>query len=120
MWTLFRNGGFPMFFIVGFGLVALGAAARYAIAGKRHPLGFILGMMGATLFATLSGTTADVGAVFYAVGEKWSANGPYSRTDIVFEGLAEVMSAGIFGFTLLALASLLIAVGQYRIAKSES
>src|ERR1700678_2215813 len=43
MLTLFREGGFSMFFIVGFGLVALGWAGWHAATGKKRPLGFVRG-----------------------------------------------------------------------------
>src|SRR5207249_1717062 len=64
MLDLMRNGGFPMWIILLFGLLALGSAARYALRPDAQRVGFIKAMGRATLFATLAGTAADLGAVF--------------------------------------------------------
>jgi hypothetical protein len=119
MMTLMRNGGFPMWFIVAFGLVALGGAIRYAFRPDDARLGFVKYMAGATLFSTLTGFLADLAAVFaFFAGRRGEP-----ALDVVKEtqwpvqlmaGLAESTSPGIIGFTLLSLTALLCAVGQSR------
>ena len=41
------------------------------------------------------------------------------RTQLLLEGLGESMAPGVLGFSLLALTSLLLAVGASRVAKAE-
>jgi hypothetical protein len=128
MLVLFRDGGFSMYFILGFGFVSLGWAAWYAIKGKRKALGFVYAMMAATLFSIGSGTMVDLGMVFKTlsgsdeVGERRQAiaQDTEHRTEILLEGLGECMAPGVMGFSLLALTSLLLAAGAARIAREET
>jgi hypothetical protein len=118
MLKLIRDGGAPVLFVIAFGLVALVSAARFAIGGKPRPLGFLYGMMATTAFAILSGICADFGTTFFAVvSPEGVAMGP-QRYDMLIEGVGESMSAGILGFSLLALSALLIAVGKHRADRS--
>jgi hypothetical protein len=119
MLTLFREGGYSMFFILGFGFVALAAAAAYAARGKKASLRFILAMMATTMFATVQGICSDFGATFHAVSGPLGDADPTQRLRILSEGLGESMAPGIMGFALLALAALLLAVGGGRVAKLE-
>jgi len=119
MLTLFREGGYPMFFILGFGFVALVWAAAYAARGKKASLRFVLGMMAATAFATVSGVCADLGATFHAVAGGMGDAEPARRFVILIEGAGESMAPGIMGFSLLGIAALLLAVGGARVAKLE-
>jgi hypothetical protein len=122
MLTIFRDGGFSMFFILGFGFVALGWAARYAIRGKKRPLGFVVGMMAATLFATASGICSDLGTTFKTLAGSEDMDARHQeigrdtahRVDNLLEGAGESMAPGIMGFSLLALTSFLLAVGAAR------
>ncbi len=121
MIRLFILGGWPMFIVVGFGLVALVAAALYAIRGKRQPLGFVYGMMGATFFAVLCGFAADLGAVFFALSSDKMSDVPAEQAHrILLEGFGESMSPGIMGFTMLSLTAFLVAVGSHRAARREA
>lgn len=119
MWTLIRNGGIPMVFILVFGLIALATAIRYAKKPTAVLLGFAREMATATLYATWVGLFADLGAVFYkgpAIAEASHEN----LTLVLIQGLAESMSPAIMGFTLLALTSLFVAVGTRRSHPMES
>jgi hypothetical protein len=127
MLVMFRDGGFPMYFILGFGLVSLGWAAVYAAQGKRKALGFVHSMMAATFFVILSAVMVDMGMVFKTlagsddVGEARHAMAAdvAHRTEILLEGLGESMAPGVMGFSLLGLTALLLAVGASRVAKAE-
>ena len=113
MWTLFRLGGWPMFFVVAFGVTALLTSFIYAIVPNERNEGFIKWMSRATLFSILTGTCADFAAVGNAV-----ANGKFAPSDrllIICEGFAESMSPGIMGFSFLALIALMSAVGKRRL-----
>jgi hypothetical protein len=128
MLVLFRDGGFSMFFILGFGFVSLGWGAVYAARGKKKALGFVYAMMAATLFATGSGVMSDMGMVFKTlagsddVGEarQAMARDVTHRTDMLLEGLGESMAPGIMGLSFLALTSLLLAVGAARVGRDET
>jgi hypothetical protein len=127
MYTLFREGGFSMFFVLGFGFVSLGWAAWYAAQGKAKALGFVRAMMLATLFATGSGVTSDLGMVFKTlsgssdVDERHQAlaRDKEHRVDLLLEGLGESMAPAIMGLSLLALTALLLAVGAARVGREE-
>jgi hypothetical protein len=110
---MFRDGGFPMFFILGFGLVALAVAGWYASRPAEKHEGFLKGMSAATFFSVLVGLVTDLATVFKFVASK--ETDPQQRTRIVFEGLAESMSPGIMGFAILSLVALLYAVGKRRL-----
>jgi hypothetical protein len=121
MLTMFRDGGYSMFFVVGFGLTALLWAAWYAIRGKKRPLGFVVAMMVATFFAITSGICADLGMMGKTLagaeeepGRQAMAADKEHRVDYLLEGFAESMAPGIMGFSLLSLTALLLAVGQSR------
>jgi len=116
MYTLIREGGYSMFWVLGFGFVALGWAALYAARGKQRPLGFVVAMMAATLFATASGICSDLGTTWKTVagmGDK------VNHADMALEGEGESMAPGVMGFSLLGLSALLLAVGKARVAREE-
>jgi len=118
MWTLIRNGGvIPMSFILVFGLLALGAAFYFAVRPQKESLGFISSMSRATLFGTLAATAADVGTTLNVVSQLWEGpNGaPVNAAHVLIEGFAESTSPCILGFTVLALVSMLTAVGRRRL-----
>ncbi len=114
MMTLFRNGGFPMFFILAFGFIALAAAGWYAYRPNARSFGFIASMGAATLFATLMGTAADLGTVAFAVASMINHGMKDDWHAVIIEGFAESMSPGIMGFALLAMIAMVTAVGRAR------
>lgn len=121
MWNFLRAGGLvPMAFILIFGFVGLAAGFFFAVRADKRTLGFVKGMMAATLFATLAASCADVGATLYACERTFSA--AESEADaipramhLVAEGFAESTSPGIMGFSFLALTAMLGAVGRRRL-----
>jgi hypothetical protein len=118
MLELFKWGGFPMYFVTGFGLIALGAAALFAATADRRRLGFVIGMSVATLFSTLNAIVADLCTVGHHINIGWNeyiadgGNAVIAR--IASQGFAESLSPGIFGFTLLSLTWLVASVGLRR------
>lgn len=118
MWTLIRNGGvIPMLFILVFGLLSLGASFYFAVKPQKQSLGFIQSMSHATLFGTLAATAASMGATLYAASHAWESpeGGAGQAAHMIVEGFAESTSAGILGFSFLALAAMLTAVGRRRL-----
>lgn len=121
MWTLIRNGGAPMLFLLLTGLAGLAAAFHFALRSRRQSLGFIRGMAMATLFGTLAATCADVGATLYAAEKLFDVGEPTTKVaHLIVEGLAESTSPGIVGFALLALIWMLVAVGRRRLDEREA
>lgn len=118
MWTLIRNGGvIPMMFILLSGLLAVGASFYFAVRPQHRSLGFIKSMAGATLFGTLAATAAAIGATLYAASHAWERGdgGPLQSAQILVQGFAESTSAGILGFSFLAVTAMLTAVGRRRL-----
>jgi hypothetical protein len=113
MMTLIREGGFPMWFVLAFGLGAVGKAAWYASSPKRGSLALTVALGLTTVFATLVCITADLAAVGHHLNEHWDDyKEPIAR--IVAQGIAESMSGGIVGFALVAMTSLLAGIGAWR------
>jgi hypothetical protein len=113
MLTLIRNGGFPMFFILAFGMVALLSSAWYAYRPNARSLAFAEWMGRTTLFATLLGLASDLGEVFSHVSRAIEQSAATWPRDLV-EGCAESMSPPIMGFAFLAMTALLTSVGRAR------
>lgn len=113
MLTMFRNGGFPMWFILVFGLLTLGTAFVYALRPAREREGFVKWMCVATVASVGSGTAADFAAVArYVASHPMDGN---RLAVIVVEGLGECTSPAILGFSLLSLTALMMAVGRRRL-----
>jgi hypothetical protein len=111
--TLFRNGGWSMFFVVAFGFVALGAAAYFAARPSARHEGFLDWMSRALLWSILTGICSDVATTFDFTSSDNIASDQRGR--IVLEGLAESLSPGIVGFAFLGVVALLAAVGRRRL-----
>lgn len=123
MWTLIRNGGVvPMLAILVFGLLTLGASFYFALRPQKRSLGFIESMGRATLFGTLAATAAAVGATLYAVSRAWDEpdGGAAAAAHMLVQGLAESTSPMILGFSFLAVAAMLTAVGRRRLDESST
>jgi hypothetical protein len=113
MMTLFRNGGWSMYWVVAFGFVALGAAGHYAARPTAKHEGFLSWMSRAVLWSIFTGICSDAATVFeYTAGDIPPGD---ARARIVLEGLAESLSPGIVGFAFLAVVALLAAVGRRRL-----
>jgi len=112
LYTLFREGGWSMFMVVGLGLVALATAAFYAARPDAKHEGFLKWMSRAVLWSILAGMCSDLATVFHATNGIEDTN---LRTQITMVGAAESLSPGIMGFVLLSLVAMLTAVGRRRL-----
>jgi hypothetical protein len=108
------EGGFPMFFLLAFGVAALISAARYARFPGRRRLRLTLALALATGFTTLTATCADISAVGHHAHTYLRAHPETTMTEVLLQGLAESMSPGILGFTLLSLVALIASLGIQR------
>jgi hypothetical protein len=110
-----REGGWGMWPILLLGVVAVGAAGRYAARPERNTLGFVAALW-LTLAATVAhATLTDVAAVFhYFQDEARSPNEQFARLLVV--GLKESTRPFALGGVFLTLVPLLVAVGISRSA----
>jgi len=113
MLTLIREGGFPMFVILALGLGALGAALRSVTSPSEGRLRLARQLARATLYSTLVGLAAALGAVFHQAPD-YAQRNHLDLYQTVLMGLGESMSPAIMGFAILALVALFTAVGEQR------
>jgi len=114
MATLIREGGFPVFFLLAFGLFAMLFAVRFAMAPSQRAFRTCLALCAATLLTSLNGMLAAFSAVGHQVPDYVKHHPETTLTEAVLLGFAESMSPGILGFTVLSLISLVLALGVYR------
>jgi hypothetical protein len=114
MATLMREGGFPMFFLLAFGLAALALAVRFAVAPSQRALKTALALSAATTFTAITGICAAFAAVGRQAPDYLKRHPESSLAEVVLLGIGESMSPGILGFTMLSLVALIVALGVYR------
>lgn len=114
MIEFFREGGFGMWPILFIGLVLLGASGQFAYKPDTRRLGFLGALSLSVVLSTLMATWTDLGAVFYHVANDERFRDAPDRGAIILQGLAESTRPGAFGFSILAIASLLVAAGMSR------
>jgi hypothetical protein len=107
--AFFLAGGFPMVFVIVFGLVALASAVRFALAPAPGRVGPIVAYGIAVLLVSTAGALVDAGVVLRVV-----AQAEDSQVPILLVGLSESLSPPILGFSLVAVVALVTAVGLRR------
>ena len=112
--TLVREGGFPVFFLLAFGLTAMAFAVRFASAPSRRIFRTTLALCAATLLTSINGIFAAFSAVGHQAPEYLKRHPDHSLAEVVLLGFGESMSPGILGFTILSLTALILAVGLWR------
>ena len=114
MVTLFREGGFPMWFLLVFGALSLISGARFALQPKASRLRLAVALSVATLFTVLTAIGADLAAVGHQASEYLAQHPEQTLATVLLQGFAESMSPAILGFTVLTLVALFVALGCYR------
>lgn len=114
MMTLFREGGFPMWFLLGFGALLLVSGARFALRPDAARLRLALALGGATLFTMLTALTADLATAGHQAPSYLAHHPEQTLATVLLQGVAESLSPVILGSTLLTLAALFIALGFHR------
>ncbi|EYF07101.1 hypothetical protein [Chondromyces apiculatus] len=113
MIQFFNEGGWAMWPILVFGMLTIGAAARFAQSPERAHLRFI-GTAGVlTAVTTFHATWLCIGSVMAYVSDLEGA-APARVSQILFAGLKESTSPGALGGALLVMACLLVAFGTLR------
>lgn len=118
MMDFMRAGGYSMWVVLLFGGITTAVAVMFALKPSEGRLGFIRGMSTATVFATLSGVAADIGATFRTTArhEEW-----HQFPDIVIApmvGISESMAPAILGFSMLGIVWFVVAIGLRRLAST--
>jgi hypothetical protein len=114
MATLVREGGFPVFFLLAFGLLAMAFAVRFATAPSQRMFRTTLALGAATLLTSINGIFAALSAVGHHAPEYLKRHPESSLSEVVLLGFGESMAPGILGFTILSLIALILALGVYR------
>ena len=113
MLTLFREGGFPMFVILALGLGAIGVGVRAMLSPTEQRLVLAKHLERATLYSTLVGLAAALGAVFHHAPRIAEENAVDLHA-VLLQGLGESMSPMIMGLTILSIVAVLRAVAERR------
>jgi hypothetical protein len=114
MIDLFREGGFPMGWLLAFGLTTLAFAARFAWIPVRRMLRMTFVLAGATACATLTAVCADLAAVGHHAPAYWAEHSDMTFAQVLLQGAAESLSPAILGFTMLSLSGVILALGFQR------
>lgn len=114
MATLVREGGFPVFFLLAFGLIAMAFAVRFATAPSQRVFRTTLVLCAATVLTSFNGMFAAFAMVGHHAPDYVKQHPGTSLSEVVLLGFAESMAPGILGFTLLSLIALILALGVWR------
>ena len=114
MIEFFKMGGFPMWFVLAFGSLTLAAAVSFARRPAERYIGMIRGMSIATVFIVLSAIASGLVMVATSVPltPKW-ANDPKVAL-IILTGIGESLTPAVLGFSFLAMAWFVTALGVRR------
>jgi hypothetical protein len=107
----FRLGGWPMWFVLLFGVLAVGAAARFALRGEHQLAPFVRWMTLTMLTSSLFGFLTGMMNVLEYVRVRAA---PAERQMTLVEGTAEALNVPTFGLLFAVLVCLLLAVGYRR------
>ena len=118
MIELFKEGGFPMWFILALGFTALATAFWYAMRPDDKHLGFLEWISRAILWTSVGGVLIDFSTVAHAVSAM--EIGAEQRWRIVLDGFGESMAPGIMGFAFLAIVAVLTAVGKRKLDAAKA
>lgn len=117
MIAIFRDGGWGMWAILFVGILLIVDAARFAYKPDPQRLGFLRILALSTVSASVCTTLMDVGKVFGVLArEEKVPDGQIVR--ILFEGMKECLSPGMFGAAILTITALLVAAGMLRRARA--
>ena len=103
-----------MWFLLAFGLSTLVSAVRFAARPESSRLRVVGALGVATLFTTLTAISAALAEVGHHVPDYVARHPGLSLGDALLQGAAESMAPAIFGFTVLSLAALVVALGFHR------
>jgi hypothetical protein len=109
MLNAIREGGWPMFIVLGVGVASLTAAYRYSRDGRKDLLGVTIGLAAATLMAALFGTIAG-----FMHSVEYIRELPGDDKWMVAVGLKESLNNLALGTLIAFCDALLVTRGQWR------
>src|SRR3954453_18421119 len=92
MMALFREGGFPMWFLLAFGGLLLISGARFALRPDAARLRVTLALGAATGVKTLTAIRADLATVGHQVPEYLARHPELTLASVLLQGMAESLS----------------------------
>lgn len=107
----FQDGGWVMYIVFALGLVAVGAAARFALRGEHQLLGFIRWNLRALLLSGMFGFTTGMIKVLHASAR---ADDSTRAARLVLEGTSEAANNPAAALMYSVLVCIAIAIGQRR------
>src|SRR5688572_6257394 len=122
LWENWQDGGWGMWPILVFGLLAVIAAARFAWRGEHDLTAFVRWMLATTGSSALLGFSVDMHAVFNFIRREQPpevAQVTDWRIRVLFEGTKEASNTLSLGFILITLTCLLLAIGYRRFPPSQ-
>lgn len=115
MVRFFVEGGWGMYPVLVLGLILVWSSARYSLDLEPVRLRFIIALSASLLVTMTHATWTCFAAVFQYLHR--SSSEPFAQT--LMTGLMESTRPATLGGALLALASILVAVGAYRSSQRE-
>jgi hypothetical protein len=106
-----RAGGWSMWFVLLLATASLVSAGLFVARADLRKLALVRALTWATLLSVASGLFANVATVMTYVAHE----NPPGLHLVVMQGLAEAVTPGILGCTMLAISWLLVAVGTRRV-----
>ena len=116
MQWLIMAGGAPSYVIILFGLIAIVAAAGFAVRPDPRKLPYIGALCGAVLFSTVCGVATDLVAVSHYIDANGDQLGD-KLGQVLVVGLGESLAPAILGFAMLSIVALVGAIGFRRLAR---
>ena len=114
MWTLIIEGGYPMWFLMLFGIAGLVAAVGYARRPTHTGLQVVIGLAITTIMSICTGIAADLAAVGHKAPDYLRSHPNMSLAEVTLAGVGESMSPAILGFSLLTIVALIVTLGLRR------
>jgi len=114
MLTLIEEGGFPMWFVLAFGLGTIAYGARFAWRPEGTSPAPVWALGIATFISALAATACDLAAVGHKASDFLRTHPAVTLADVVLQGFAESMAPGIVGFAMTAISAMFIGVGLLR------
>lgn len=113
------EGGWSMWFVLAIGLVTLAMSVSFLKWPNARQADIVRSFTRATVFSIVTGLSVNIAAV----GAKVPANPEWANSPqihlIIMQGIAEAIAPASLGFTLLALAWLVVAVGQRKLVREQ-
>ena len=113
MTAWFSFGGFPMWVTLLFGVLSIGAAARYAIRPERRYVPLVVSLGSMTFLSGLFGFVTGLAKSLNALDVV-----PADRRWIWMLGLGESLVNVAFALALVAVATLAMVVGTWKVSRA--